>query len=441
MMLTQSPFIPADDALRLTLHNEVHSRPTAEVSLPAIVHYVAVFNDGVTSEQACQHLQQLPNMAGLSADKLLDQFIQIPIANGVLKWEKHTEFTRYVVYQTVTADRAFKAISQPEIGLDILPSGWLAGIPGRTFVAARVMILPDPLTDTQSTLNSARQWLGQNPIVASLIGVDGHSLAVSDFLIDESGFERFLIFAPLGSSATRIGRVVQRVLEVETYRIMALRGLPVAKALSPQLTTAEKQLASMTVLLEDKDTPDQKLLDELISLAGRIEQATALNLYRFSATRAYDAIVSQRITELREKPVVGTQTMGEFMRRRLSPAIATVASTSERLMSLAERVSRTSSMLRTRVDIATEDQNQAFLEKLTRGQALQLRMQKTVEGLSIAAISYYVVSLVLYMAKAAQAAGFPVKPEVAAGISIPFVIFAVWRLVRRIHKRLNKELT
>jgi uncharacterized membrane-anchored protein len=441
MMPTQSPFLPADDALRLTLHNEVHSRPTSEVSLPAIVHYVAVFSDGVTTEQACQHLQQLPNMAGLSADKLLDQFIQIPIANGVLKWEKHTEFTRYIVYQTVTAEQAFEAISQPEAGLEILPPGWLAGIPGRTFVAARVMILPDPLNDTQSTLKSARQWLGQNPVVASMIGVDGHSLAVSDFLIDDSGFEQVLIFAPLGSSATRIGRVVQRVLEVETYRMMALRGLPVAKALGPQLTAAEKQLASMTVLLEDKDTPDQKLLDELISLAARIEQATALNLYRFSASRAYDAIVNQRITELREKPVVGTQTVGEFMRRRLSPAIATVASTSDRLMSLAERVSRTSSMLRTRVDIATEDQNQAFLEKLTRGQALQLRMQKTVEGLSIAAISYYVVSLVLYLAKAAQAAGVPIKPEIAAGISIPFVIFIVWRLVRRIHKHLNKELS
>jgi uncharacterized membrane-anchored protein len=104
-------------------------------------------------------------------------------------------------------------------------------------------------------------------------------------------------------------------------------------------------------------------------------------------------------------------------------------------------VSRTSSMLRTRVDIATEVQNQAFLEKLTRGQSLQLRLQSTVEGLSIAAISYYVVSLLLYVAKSAQAAGLPVKPEVAAGLSIPFVIFIVWRLVRRIHKSLHKDLS
>jgi uncharacterized membrane-anchored protein len=440
-MPNQSHLLPPDDVLRLTLHNEVHSNPTGEVSLPAIVHYVAVFSDGVTAEQACQHLQLLLGMAGLLPEQLSDQFIQIPLKRGVLKWERHTEFTRYVIYQTVTAQEAFEAISQPEAGLDVLPLGWLANIPGRTCVAARLVVLPDPLTDTQSTLKNARQWLGQNHIVASMIGVDGHSLAVTDFLIDESGFERFIVFAPLGSSATRIGRVVQRVLEIETYRMMALRGLPIAKALSPLLTAAEKQLAGMTVLLEDKDTPDQKLLDELISLAARIEQATAINLYRFSATRAYDAIVNQRITELREKPVVGTQTIGEFMRRRLSPAIATVASTSDRLFSLAERVSRTSSMLRTRVDIATEGQNQAFLEKLTRGQSLQLRLQSTVEGLSIAAISYYVVSLLLYVAKSAQAAGLPVKPEVAVGLSIPFVIFIVWRVVRRIHTSLRKDLS
>lgn len=439
------PMIPIDDPLRLTLHNEVHSRPTGEVTLPAIVHYVAVLTEGVTQDEVSQHLGLLPALASLSTaqrqDALKDQFIQVPLPNGVLKWEKHTEFTRYWICQTVTEDTAKEAFDQSHAGLDALASDWLARIPGKTFIAVKLVVLPDPLTDPHLTLKRAKQALGSHSVVASLIGVDGHSLAVSDFKIDASGFERFLVFAPLGTSATRIGRVVQRVLEIETYRMMALRGLPVAKELGPQLTAAEKQLATMTVLLEDKETPDQKLLDELISLAASIEQATAMNLYRFSATRAYDAIVSQRIVELREKPVVGTQTIGEFMRRRLLPAIATVASTSDRLMSLAERISRTSSMLRTRVDIAAEDQNQAFLEKLTRGQALQLRLQSTVEGLSIAAISYYVVSLILYLAKSVQAAGVAVKPEVVAGLSIPFVIFAVWRLVRRIHKHIHKGLS
>ena len=145
----------------------------------------------------------------------------------------------------------------------------------------------------------------------------------------------------------------------------------------------------------------------------------------------------QRITELREKAIPGTQTLGEFMQRRLSPAIATVAATEQRLASLSERVSRASALLRTRVDIATEGQNQMLLAKLTRGQEMQLRLQSTVEGLSIAAISYYVVSLLLYGAKAAKGAGVPLNPEIATGALIPLVLWAVWRTTRRIHEKIH----
>jgi uncharacterized membrane-anchored protein len=125
------------------------------------------------------------------------------------------------------------------------------------------------------------------------------------------------------------------------------------------------------------------------------------------------------------------------MQRRLDPAIATVAASAMRLASMSLRVERASALLRTRVDIATESQNQQLLAKLTRGQELQLRLQGTVEGLSIAAISYYVVSLLLYGAKAAKAAGVPVNPEIAVGALIPLVLWAVWRTTRRIHARLH----
>jgi len=172
-------------------------------------------------------------------------------------------------------------------------------------------------------------------------------------------------------------------------------------------------------------------------LATRIERATAEHGYRFSATRAYDTLVSQRIAELRERPLEGTQTLGEFMQRRLSPAMATVSATWQRLALLSERISRTSALLRTRVDIATETQNQVLLEKLTKGQALQLRLQSTVEGLSIAAISYYVVSLLLYGAKALHAAGMPMDPEVAVGLLVPLVLWLVWRSSRKIHAKLK----
>jgi uncharacterized membrane-anchored protein len=202
------------------------------------------------------------------------------------------------------------------------------------------------------------------------------------------------------------------------------------------LTQAENELADITAHLEGNASSDQELLDTLVALAARIERATATHMYRFSATNAYATLVAQRIAELRERTIPGTQTIGEFMQRRLSPAMATVYATAQRLTSLSERVSRTSALLRTRVDIATEVQNQQLLAQLTRGQEMQLRLQSTVEGLSIAAISYYVVSLLLYGAKALKAAGVPLNPEVAAGALMPLVLWAVWRATRRIHQRI-----
>ena len=202
------------------------------------------------------------------------------------------------------------------------------------------------------------------------------------------------------------------------------------------LSQAEGALADITARLEGIATSDQQLLDTLVSLAAKVERATAQHSYRFSATQAYYSLVTQRIEELREKAIPGTQTLGEFMRRRLSPAIATVDATAQRLGSLSERISRTSALLRTRVDIATELQNQQLLAKLTRGQELQLRLQSTVEGLSIAAITYYVISLSYYGIKALKVAGVPLNPEIATGALIPLVLWAVWRASRRIHEKL-----
>jgi uncharacterized membrane-anchored protein len=247
-----------------------------------------------------------------------------------------------------------------------------------------------------------------------------------------------LVIAPPQTSDTRAGRISQRLLEMETYRLMALRGLPVAKTLAPVLAAAEAGLADITGKLEARLASEGELLDTLIHVAAGVERATAEHAYRFAATQAYATLVHQRINELREKPISGTQTLGEFMQRRLTPAIATVAATAQRLASLSQRIERVSALLRTRVDIATEMQNQQLLAKLTQGQDLQLSLQTTVEGLSIAAISYYVVSLLLYLAKALKSAGLPINPELATGALIPIVLLLVWKATQRVHAKLNR---
>lgn len=432
-------WLPDNDPQRVMLHNEVHARPSQRIRLPALIIYVVVINEGVTRAQEYEHLRRLTGQQMLMLEQLQNNFLRLRLQGYTLRWERHTEFTRYSLVQHLP-EAAHLGATDPELlSYLALPPGWLAEIPGRTFAAVKVAMVPGDLHRSDELLVQARKWFGGNPVVASLIGREGHSLAVTDFMLRPSGFERMLVMMSADASETRAGRVSQRLLEIETYRLMALRGLPLTKRLIPELADAERQLAEITAQLENKAASDQELLDTLTSLAARIERATVEHGYRFAATQAYNKLVMQRITELREKAIPGTQTIGEFMQRRLSPAIATVEATAQRLSYLSARVSRTSALLRTRVDILAETQNQQLLEKLTHGQELQLRLQSTVEGLSIAAISYYVISLLLYVVKAGQAAGLPIHPELVTGMLIPIVLWAVWRTTRRIHDKLFKS--
>lgn len=430
-------FLPVDDPDRAALHNEVHARPSASIRLPAFIVLVGVFNEGISREQEWEHLQKL--QPSLSLQEMQGNFVRLRMDEYTLKWERHTEFTRYSLVQPLPLEAGLDSQDPELMPHLILPQDWLASIPGRTFSAIKLVMLPSDLSNPQEALDKAKHWFGGAPLIASRMGNPAHSLVATDFKLRDNGFERMLVLAPEGTSKSRAGRVSQRLLELETYRLMALRGLPVAKAVSAQLGSAEKELASIIESLEQKDCDDQALLTRLIGLAANVERLTAENAYRFSATAAYDKLVLERIAELRESPISGTQTIGEFMKRRLSPAMATVAATAQRMAALSGRISRASALLRTRVDIATEEQNRVLLEKLTEGQELQLRLQSTVEGLSIAAICYYVISLLLYASKAVKAAGFNIHPELVAGAFIPLVLWLVWSASKRIQDKLYKQ--
>ncbi|NCT83844.1 MAG: DUF3422 domain-containing protein [Comamonadaceae bacterium] len=425
--------LPPDDALRLTLHNEVHARPPPRIRLPAVIVHVAVLNDGISRADEHAHLRQLPGQHELPLAALNANFLRLRCGDFSLKWERHAEFTRYAVVQPLPADAEAGAQTLDALPLRTAPD-WLGRIPGRTIAALKLLMLERPLSLAPNALAEAQAWFGAHAVVASTMG--GHSLVVTDFCLRATGFEHIVVLAEPGTPETRAGRICQRLLELETYRLMALRGLPAAKALGTTLSEVEADLADITARLERRSASEAALLDDLISTAARVEHATAEHQYRFAATQAYHAIVQARIDELHEGKVAGTQTLGEFMQRRLSPAIATVAATAQRLDALSRRIERASALLRTRVDIATEAQNQQLLTQLGHGQQTQLRMQATVEGLSLAAITYYVVSLLLYGFKALKAEGWlPVAPELAAGVAIPLVLAGVWWTTRRIHRR------
>ena len=436
------PYLPADDSQRMALHNEIHTRPSATFKLPSLIVYVAVLNAGVSMSDECAHLQLVPGHQDLDVEMMKGNFLQLQCQGYKVIWERHTEFTRYTVVQALPSHAGWGS-QLPELSSHVATGiDWLSRIPGKTITAIHLAMLNEGMDDDDAFFK-AKQWLGEGTVIGSKMGRTAdnrsHSHLMTNLRIGSDGFERILVLASPQTSENRSGRIAQRLLELETYRIMSLLSLPVAKKLGAKLAQTEIQLVEITKRLEKKIDSDEVLLNDLAGLSAEVESITAENSYRFSAAVAYDGIVRERISEMREQPLSGIQTVGEFMQRRLAPAMATVNATSERLAALAQRLSRASALLRTRVDIATEAHNQELLEKLTKGQALQLRLQSTVEGLSIAAISYYVVSLILYLGKAMEGAGVNIKPEMLAGFSTPVVLFVSWKLIQRIHRSL-KEL-
>ncbi len=434
-------YLPPNDAQRVVLHNEIHTRPSATFKLPALIVYVAVLNQGLDQAAEWVHLLELPSSVALKPEMLRGNFLQLPCGDYKVIWERHTEFTRYTIVQPLP-DHARWGSQLPELSPYVATgTEWLRNIPGQTITAIHLAILNEGMDDPDA-FYKARQWLGEGTVIGSKMGRtsenQSHSHLMTTLRIGEDGFERMLILASPNTSENRSGRIAQRLLELETYRMMSLLSLPLAKSLAAQLTENELQLVDINDRIERKIDKDEALLDRLAGLAAQLESTTAENSFRFSAARAYDAIVQQRIAEMREQPLSGVQTVGEFMQRRLAPAMATVKATSDRLSALSERVARASHLLRTRVDIATETYNQRLLEQLTKGQANQLRLQTTVEGLSIAAISYYVVSLTLYIGKAFEASGVKISAEILAGFSTPLVLFVCWRMVQKIHRSLYK---
>ena len=231
--------------------------------------------------------------------------------------------------------------------------------------------------------------------------------------------------------------MLQRLFEIESYRVMALLALPVARAHAPQIVAVERSLALLAEQLARDAGGDEVLLGRLTTLAADVESAIATSQYRFSASRAYYDLVRSRIAELHERALPGIQTIDEFMTRRLAPAMATCFSVSQRWRELSERVAQASGLLSTRVEIVREKQNQSLLAATARRAMLQLRLQQTVEGLSVAAITYYVVGLVGYVAKGLKASGLSIDPEVTIALAIPTVLLLVVFLLRRTRRKLG----
>ena len=423
------PQLPPDHPDRALLAEEVHARPPEELDTPSRITYVAVLVRREERDREWQHVASLCESFGVAPPPRDANHFATNLATVRLKWERHSEFSGYTF---VAADRSPTPFSDPPIRR--LPPGWLASIPGCTLFAAHAKVIPAGPGEPDAEF-LANHFDDQIVVGAEIGG--GAGFAYTDFRVRSDGFERFVILNR-SFTARQNGRMVQRLFEIEAYRMMALLALPLARPVSAEIVADEQALTELTAALATAGADDEALLQRLTRLAAEVQGTVTRTQFRFNACRAYHELVKARIAELRERRLAGIQPIEEFMSRRFSPAVATCANTAQRLRELSDRVGQASALLSTRVDIVREQQNQRLLESMNIRAERQFRLQQAVEGLSVAAIVYYGAGLVGYLAKALKSAGLPIDPEITIGLAIPVIgVICVWAL-RRAHRRLAR---
>jgi uncharacterized membrane-anchored protein len=417
--------------LRREIAEELHARPYAHMRAPVqVTHLVCLASERSELKpernvaSLCERFNKQGPVVGAT------HFI-VDFGSFRLKWERHTEFESYTFMRETPIDQPFASQA-----IDLIPGDWVKALPGEVLVAANVNA--EEADTPERSIGELAEIFDGNTVTGSLV-LGGKARFWTDHKIHRDGYRRILIRNDQ-LDQRGLGRLIHRLLEIETYRMLAMLAFPLARQAIPELASAEKKLSgivSRLPLLSDVED-ERESLEQLMALAAEAETISANTAYRFSAARAYHGLVEQRVRELREERLERIQLSGNFLYRRLAPAMSTCENMTKRQETLASRIARASNLLRTRVDVAREEQNRELLMSMDKRAQLQLRLQETVEGLSVVAISYYLLGLISYLAKGAKSANLlTADPNLVVSVAFPVVIGGVWFGVRRIRRAIS----
>ena len=409
--------------LRASLSEEMHVRRLPLFAAPCrLMQVVTLLGEG-GGNAALDHIHALAK-TGRVVVPVAAKYAVLIAGDVTLTWERHTEFATYTLIRSGAFDDRFDPDwFEPHL------AAVMAEMPGEIVRATQIAILQKGIPDP--TPAEIEQWFAPEATVVCDVA-DGTARIMSDFRIHPDGYGRLLVL-DRDLAGDEVPQLVLRLQELGNYRNMALLGLPLAQRLTPEVTKLEGRLAELTHAVSERGAPDDGLLDELTYLSAELARLDAQTRYRMSATRAYAQLSSDRLASLHIAPVRGHQTLADFTERRLTPAVRTCNSFSARLADLSQRASWASELLRTRVDIALAKQNRDLLTSMDRRTHLQLRLQQAVEGLSVVAISYYLVALIGYML-----GGVPnLHHELAMAVAAPVVLVAVTLALIVLRRRLH----
>jgi uncharacterized membrane-anchored protein len=429
--------LPAADNVNRDLHSEDRGSVFGELQIQALgpivgprrlLHF-AFATDADAARADRTRLEQLCRSLGQATPPTDLRHHRVDLGAARLYWEQQNEFTSYT-WEVAGAGAP------------------LSSRPGARNAAMQHIEPPGPLltaTDLHIVPESAMVPV-ETIFGASSVGmakVEGGSATIaSDLRPDEEGFTRIAV-SHENLSPARAGGLVQRLLEIETCRALALVGLPEAQRISPILKRIETTLTGVTYSMTHVRGPnaDRSLLDELTALAANLEAEASASRDRFRASRAYDTLVQQRVATLGEVALAGHASVGSMLTRRLRQSMLSVEITEEKMAALSTRLERAIDLLRTRADVTIEHQNRDILNAMSDRSKLQQRMFQVVELIALAVVSYYAVALGAYILKAVNFFTPVVESDLVLAGLVPVVFALVWFVLRRIRKRASDTET
>ncbi|WP_420966132.1 DUF3422 family protein [Bradyrhizobium sp. B120] len=407
---------------------EVHARPFIRLVSPfSVIHFAFLAQGEAAASDRCRFIDFCLER-NLPPPEQSAKHHQVVIGPAMLRWEQHSEFTTFTWIWTNANGPAAHLFGKVD---DTVRSLILAlRQTGQLLVAIRLEVERDA-----SPTKRAEQIFDKNSL-AMVATKSGTGVAASDFRVDEKGFTRILV-CDLGLTSHDLGALVQRLLEIETYRLLALLGLSAALELAPSVDRIDRRLVDALEKMQSGAGLqfNNHLLAELTALAASFERRATGSLFRFGASRAYNELVQSRLSIIEGNDVSGYPTWSSFLARRMAPAMRTCATVEDRQATLSVKLARTADLLRTRVDVEIERQNRDLLHAINERARQQLRLQCTVEGLSVGAIGYYVVSLFSYLAKGAHDVGLRVEPSFLTAIFVPIAVGVIWLVSYNVRKR------
>jgi len=427
-----SPLSSTAREARIELSNEWHARPPLELPAPfRCSHVVTLTSEGELAERR-REFGALCADFGRPGPAEGARYHASEIGTYRIKWEGHTEAVSHTILVPGQGAPPFG-----ECAIDFVEPAFREHLLGSMFVGVHVEVVRPPGEADPFGYELARSLLGSDSVYGGYMSART-AVVWSAFTLDARGFVRILI-VDLERNDDRIARLLQRLLDLETYRMLAMLALPEAREVMGSLSELEPELDEIVRRLaeESEEGSYRSALSRIIHVAAQVEHLLSSRAYRFAAARAYRSIVERRCTEVQDEVLGDHQRYTNFLLRSFQPALRTCDAAERRAQDLAERVSRAAELLDTRVDLIQQEQSRQMLASMARSARMQVKLQQAVEGFSIVAISYYGVGLLAYVLKSAKALGWPVDPDLLSGLGAPLVVAAVWWTVRRVRRSLD----